>query len=59
MIRISISAAAFEAIANTMPFGSVGSEHEPDAKGDRGIWPSLGSWTACAPCASRARASAT
>jgi hypothetical protein len=38
MIRISISAAAFEAIAATMPLGSVGYEHEPDAKGERQIW---------------------
>ena len=38
MIRISITAAAFEAIAATMPFGSAGFEREPDAKGERQIW---------------------
>ena len=38
MIRISISAAATEAIAATMPLGSVSFEGEPDAKGDRQIW---------------------
>ena len=38
MIRISITAAAFEAIAATLPFGSVGFEQEPDAKGERIIW---------------------
>jgi hypothetical protein len=33
MIRISISAAAFEAIASTLPFGSAGFERDSDAKG--------------------------
>jgi hypothetical protein len=36
MIRISITAAAFEAIAATMPLGSVG--YEAKAKGERLIW---------------------
>jgi hypothetical protein len=31
-------AAAFEAIAATLPFASAGFEHEPDAKGQRQIW---------------------
>ena len=38
MIRISITAAAFEAIATSLPFGSVGFEGEPNAKGERIIW---------------------
>jgi hypothetical protein len=38
MIRISITAAAFEAIAATMPLGSVGYDREPDANGERWIW---------------------
>ena len=38
MIRITITAAAFEAIAAIMPLGSVGYEREPDAKGERWIW---------------------
>jgi hypothetical protein len=38
MIRISITAAAFEAIAATLPFGSVGFEREPNAKGERFVW---------------------
>jgi hypothetical protein len=38
MIRIAISAEAFEAIARTLPLGSVGFEQEPDAKGERLIW---------------------
>jgi hypothetical protein len=37
-IRISITAAAFEALAATMPLGSVGYEPEPNAKGERWIW---------------------
>jgi hypothetical protein len=38
VIKIAISAAAFEAIAKTLPLGSVGFEPEPDAKGERLIW---------------------
>jgi hypothetical protein len=38
MIRISVTAATFEAIAATLPFGSAGFEQEPDAKGERQIW---------------------
>jgi hypothetical protein len=38
MNRISITLAAFEAIAATLPLGSVGYEREPDAKGERWIW---------------------
>jgi hypothetical protein len=37
MIRISITAAAFDAIAATLP-GSVLFEREPDDKGERQIW---------------------
>ena len=39
MIRITITAAAFEAIAATLPFGSVGVvERDPDVEGERQIW---------------------
>jgi hypothetical protein len=38
MIRIAISSAAFEAIAGTLPLGSIAYEAESDAKGDRLIW---------------------
>jgi hypothetical protein len=38
MVRINITAAAFEAIAATVPFGSVAYEREPDANGERRIW---------------------
>jgi hypothetical protein len=33
MIRIPTTAAAYEAIAASLPFGSVGFEREPNAKG--------------------------
>jgi hypothetical protein len=60
MIRISVTAAAFEAIAASMPLGFVGYEREPDAKGERaGYGSNLGSWTGCAPCAALARAMGT
>ena len=38
MIRIAITAAAFEAIVTTLPFGTVSFERDPDANGDRLIW---------------------
>ena len=38
MVRITITAAAYEAIAATLPFGSVGIDREADAKGERQIW---------------------
>ena len=38
LIRISITPAAFEAIAATLPLGSVGFEPKIDAKGQHLIW---------------------
>ena len=38
MIRIAISQAAFDAIAATLPFGSVGYENAANEKGERLIW---------------------
>jgi hypothetical protein len=38
MIRIAISQAAFEAIAATLPLGSVGYENKTDEHGHRLIW---------------------
>src|ERR1700678_3916533 len=38
MIRIAISQAAFDAIARTMPFGSVNFEAGVDERGERYIW---------------------
>jgi hypothetical protein len=38
LIRIAITAQAFDAIAATMPLGSVGYERDPDGHGERLIW---------------------
>jgi hypothetical protein len=38
MIRIAISQAAFEAIAQTLPFGDVSFENQIDEHGQRIIW---------------------
>jgi hypothetical protein len=43
MIRIAINVEAFEAIAWTLPLGSVGYEHKTNEKAERYVWlePSL------------------
>jgi hypothetical protein len=38
MVRIAISQAAFEAIAKTLPVGSVGYENKVNEQGERLIW---------------------
>jgi hypothetical protein len=38
MVRIAISVEAFEAIAGTLPLGSVGYESETNERGERLIW---------------------
>jgi hypothetical protein len=38
MVRIAISEAAFDAIAKTLPLGSVGFENKVNEKGERLIW---------------------
>jgi hypothetical protein len=38
MVRIAITQAAFEAIARTLPLGSVGYENKIDQGGNRLIW---------------------
>ena len=38
MIRIAITAAAFDAICATLPLGSVGYESEANERGERLIW---------------------
>jgi hypothetical protein len=38
MVRIAITQAAFEAIAKTLLFGSVGYENKVNEKGERLIW---------------------
>ena len=38
MIRIAISAEAFEAIARTLPLGSMGFEAEANERGEKLVW---------------------
>ena len=38
MVRIAISAEAFEAIAQTLPVGSVGFENATNERGEELIW---------------------
>jgi hypothetical protein len=38
MVRIAITQAAFDAIAKTLPVGSVGYENATNEKGERLIW---------------------
>jgi len=38
MIRVAITEAAFEAIAQTLPLGSVGYENQASERGERLIW---------------------
>jgi hypothetical protein len=38
MVRIAISVEAFEAIATTLPVGSVGNENETNERGERTLW---------------------
>jgi hypothetical protein len=38
MIRLAITAEAFEAIARTLPLGSVGYKAEPNERGERTVW---------------------
>ena len=60
MVRIAITQAAFEAIAKTLPLGSVGYENKVNEKGERLIWLDRGGGRSAAfPCAGRARATAT
>jgi hypothetical protein len=38
MIRIAISAEAFDAIARTLPLGSIGFEAEANERGEKLVW---------------------
>jgi hypothetical protein len=38
LVRIAITQAAFDAIAKTLPLGSVGYENKVNEKGERLIW---------------------
>jgi hypothetical protein len=46
MARIAITQAAFDAIAKTLPLGSVGYENKVNKKGERLIWLSTGRYSA-------------
>jgi hypothetical protein len=52
MVRIAISQAAFEAIAATLPLGSVSFENATDELSGKARQPQAPA--ACAPCVSRA-----
>jgi hypothetical protein len=49
MIRISISPTAFDALAATVPLGSVGYENATDERGERLIWLELNHTAGSAP----------
>ena len=53
MVRIAISAEAFEAIAQTLPLGSVGYENEINERGERLIWLDRAVVAVSGPCAGR------
>jgi hypothetical protein len=38
LIRVAISAEAFEAVSALLPMGNIGFEREPDDNGERLIW---------------------
>jgi hypothetical protein len=59
MVRIAITQAAFDAIAETLPLGSVGYENATNEKGERLIWLDPGVLAKLGPCAAPARATAT
>jgi hypothetical protein len=54
MIRIAITAEAFEAIARTLPLGSVGYENEVNERGKRDVWleDAMADWLAAMRCSS-------
>ena len=59
MVRIAISEAAFDSLAETLPFGSVGYENAVDDKGNRLIWGPPDALAKLKACAAPARATAT
>jgi len=56
---ISLTAAAFDAIAATLPLGSVGFESEVDAKAKRAVWVAPAVAISSQPRAGPAKATAT
>ena len=59
MIRIAISAEAFEAIARTLPLGSIGLEAEANERGEKLVWLEDAMADRLAVMRGRARATAT
>jgi hypothetical protein len=59
MIRIAITLAAFDAIAATLPLGSVSYENHVNERGERYVWLRPTWSTASGPSADPARATAT
>jgi hypothetical protein len=59
MVRIAITKAAFDAIAKTLPRGSVGYENKVNEKGERLIWLEPSMSIGSGPCEAQARATAT
>jgi hypothetical protein len=59
MIRIAITATAYDAIAATMPVGNVGYETERSERGDVYIWLEERWLDKLTACAAPARATAT
>jgi hypothetical protein len=58
MVRIAISAEAFEAIARTLPLGSVGFENEVNERGEHHVWLEEQWRIGSARCGGRVRATA-
>jgi hypothetical protein len=58
VIKIAISQAAFEAIASTLPLGSMNYENATNERGERLICWTIPSSLVSGPCAARARATA-
>jgi hypothetical protein len=55
MVRIAITFEAFEAIAQTLPLGSVAVEREANAKDERTVWLEESGSTGLARCAGQER----
>jgi hypothetical protein len=59
MVRIAITVEAFEAIARTLPLGSVAVDPETNERGERYVWLDHAVVSRLKPCAGWARATAT
>ena len=59
MIRIAITAEAFEAVAVTLPVGSMGFEPQPNERGERLIWVEASAAERLTACGRTGKATAT